>query len=99
MDDNLAGGYIKRKVQHKGAASFFDSADEELDFANVFTGSSGVDFHYVSFVFNFIKLLVHHHNSDSESRLGVKLNYFMLMNYSAVLPCAWVIAQPSCWGL
>jgi hypothetical protein len=76
MDDNLAGEYLKREVRHEGLASFFDRADEEFNFANVSTGSSGVDFYHVSFIFNFIEFLVHHHNSDNEPHSGVKPNYF-----------------------
>jgi hypothetical protein len=75
MDDNLVGGYLER-VQHEGGASFLYHAGIAFNFANVFTGGGGVDFHHVSFHFNFIKFLVHHHDSDDKSGLGVKLNYF-----------------------
>ncbi len=75
-DDNLVGEYLKRKVRNEGSPLFLDPADIAFNFANVFAGGSGVDFHHVSFVFDLIKFLVYHHNSDNESGLGVKPNYF-----------------------
>ena len=76
MDDNLAGEYLKREVQHKGVALFLYHAGVRFNFANVFTGGGGVDFHHVSFHFNCTEFLVHHHNSENKSGSGVKLSYF-----------------------
>ncbi len=75
MDDDLVGEYLKREVQHEGSALFLDCADIAFNFANVFAGGGGVDFHHVSSVVDLIKFLVHHHASDNESGSGVKPNY------------------------
>ncbi len=84
MDDSLVGEYLERVVRHKGVALFLDCADMAFNFANVFTGGSGVYFHHVSLVFNLIKLLVPHHDFDNECGLGIKPNYFLLMSSSVV---------------
>ncbi len=75
MDDNLAGDYLEREVQHKGMALFLYCADIAFNFTNVFVGSSDVDFHHVSFIFYFITLLVRHQDSDDEFGFCLKLNY------------------------
>jgi hypothetical protein len=84
MDDYLVGEYLEREVQHEGSASFLDRVDIAFNFANLSTGGGGVYFHHISFVFDLIELLVHHHDSDDESGSGVKPNYFLFMSYSAV---------------
>jgi hypothetical protein len=76
MDDYLVGEYLEREVRNKGLASFLDRANIEFHFTNVFADGSGVVFHHISFVFNLIKFLVHHHDSDNEFGVGKKANYF-----------------------
>ena len=59
------------KVGRECRTALFSCADEPLDFPDVFACRSGIDFHHIAGVLNFVKFLIHHDDFDYEAGASV----------------------------
>jgi hypothetical protein len=71
VDDNLMGEHCEGKVQHECMAAFLGSVDVSFDFANVFACRGGVDFHHFIGIFDLVKFLVHHNDTDDKASASI----------------------------
>ncbi len=76
MDGDLTGEEFVRTVGHECTTRFFNRTDEPLDFPNVFACHSGIDFHHIAGILNFVKFLIHHNDFDYEAGASVWFDYF-----------------------
>jgi hypothetical protein len=71
VDDDLTVEHCEEEVRHKCTAAFLGSTDVSFDFANVFACCSGVDFHHFIGIFDLVKFLVHHNDTDDKASASI----------------------------
>ncbi len=78
MDGDLAGEefVFVWKVGHECTTALFNCTDEPLNFLDVFACRSGIDFHHIAGVLNFVEFLIHHDDFDYEAGASVWFDYF-----------------------
>jgi hypothetical protein len=71
VDDNLTGEHCEGEVRHECTAAFLGGVDVLFDLANLFACRGGVDLHHFICIFDLVKFLVNHNDTDDKASASI----------------------------